>query len=72
VVLAVVALDPHVDDREAVHAARRHRLFDAALDGRDVLLRDRPADDRVDELGPFAAAHRADPQVGDGELAVAA
>ena len=53
--LAVVALDPHVDDGEAVDAAGGHRLLDAALHRRDVLLRDRAADDRVLELGAVAA-----------------
>ena len=72
VVLAVVALDAHVDDGEPVDPARRHRLLDAALDGRDVLLGDRAADDRVDELGAVAALLGADPEVGDGVLAVTA
>ena len=55
VVLAVVALDPHVDDGEAVHAAGGHRLLDALLHRRDVVARDRAADDRVDELEARAA-----------------
>ena len=71
-VLAVVALDVHVDDGEAVHAAGGHRLLDALLHGGDVVARDRPADDRVGELEPAARGQRRDAQVGDGELAVAA
>ena len=71
-VLAVVALDAHVDDREAVGAAGGHRLLDALLDGRDVVARDGAADDRVDELEPGAALQRADAQVGDRVLPVAA
>ena len=54
--LAVVALDPHVDDGEAVHAARGHRLLDPALDGRDVLLGDRAADDVLTNSVPSPAA----------------
>ena len=69
-VLAVVALDAYVDDREAMGAAGGHRLFDSLLHGPHVVAWDRTADDRVDELEPGAALQRADPQVGDGVLTV--
>ena len=72
VVLAVVALDADVDDGEAVRAAGVHRFLDALLHGGDVVAGDRAADDRVDELESGATLQRADPQVGDGVLAVAA
>ena len=71
-VFALVALDPHVDDGEAVQAAGRHGLGDAALDGGDVVARDRPADDRVDELAALATCRGADPQLRDGVLPVPA
>src|SRR6185503_11475864 len=42
--------DADVDHREAGEDARLHRLLDAQVDGGDVLARDLPADDLVDEL----------------------
>ena len=47
---AVDELDLDVDDREAGEDAGLHRLRDAGVDRRDVLPRDRAADDLVLEL----------------------
>ncbi len=69
-VLAVVARHLHVDVREP-GTARRHRLFDTVLHGRDELPRDRAADHLVGELEARATRQRLHAQVGDGELTVA-
>src|SRR5690606_35250903 len=72
VVLPVEALDLDVDDLEAVQPARGHGLARAALDSGDEVARDRPAYHRVLERDALAASARAQPQLGDRELAVAA
>ena len=58
VVLAVGEHDPDVDRRVAGEHARVDRLLDAGVDGGDVLLRDAPAGDLVDELVAAAGARR--------------
>src|SRR3989304_10087417 len=50
VVGAVDERDSDVDDRVAGENARLHRLLDPEVDRGDVLLRNLPADDLVDEL----------------------
>src|SRR3954454_23507058 len=54
VVRAVDQLDLHVDDGIAGEDAAAHCLLDALVDRLDVLLRDLPADDLVDELVALA------------------
>src|SRR5437868_6784555 len=72
VVLSVVALDADIDHREAVDASGGHRLFDTALDSRDVVGGNRTADDRVDELAALAAVFGTDAELGDRVLTVPA
>src|SRR5207248_2918429 len=50
VVRAIDELDPDVDDRVAAEDPGLHRFLDAEVDRADVLLRNLPADDLVDEL----------------------
>ena len=69
-VRAVDQLDPDVDDGVAGEDARAHRLLDAVVDRRDVLLRDLAADDLVDELVARAGLLRQ--QVDDGVAVLAA
>src|SRR3954464_854352 len=57
VVRAVDELDAHVDDGIPGEHARLHRLLDAEVDRRDVLLGDFPADDLVHELVAVARRH---------------
>src|SRR5215210_7625767 len=59
VIRAFDELDPDVDDGVAREDPRLHRLLDAEVDRRDVLTRDLPADDLVDELVPLARLGRA-------------
>src|SRR4029453_17520282 len=71
VVRAVDELDAHVDDRESGQNPRFHRLLDAEVDRRDVLLRDRAADDAVDELVALARLRGLDVDRGVAVLAAA-
>src|SRR6185369_16637874 len=71
-VLAVVDRDADVLERESRNRALGKRMADALLDRRDKLVRDRAADDVVDELEPAAARERLDPEVDLAELAGAA
>ena len=57
---AVVQRDLHVHDRVAGDHAGLHRALDTGVDRRNVLLRDRAADDGVDELVTFAGLVRFD------------
>src|SRR5215210_1906213 len=59
VIRAFDELDPDVDDGVAREDPGLHRLLDAEVDRRDVLARDLPADDLVDELVPLARLGRA-------------
>src|SRR5919106_2800108 len=70
VVRAVDELDADVYDRIAGQDARLHRLLDAEVDGGDVLARDLPADDLVEELVPLARLGRL--HVDDGVAVLAA
>src|SRR6185437_11568726 len=69
---AVDQLDPNVDDRVAGQNARFHRLLDAEVDRRDVLLGNLAADDLVDELVAVAGIHRLEVDHGVAVLATAA
>ena len=71
-VLAVVALDRHIDHGEAVHPTAGHRLLDAGLYRTHVVTRDRAADDGVLEDEALTTGKRRDAQVDDGELTMAA
>src|SRR5215210_3877839 len=59
VIRAFDELDPDVDDGVAREDPGLHRLLDAEVDRRDVLARDLPADDLVDELVALARLGRA-------------
>src|SRR5690606_8496414 len=48
----------HIDDRIAGEHAVRGRFANAFIDGGNVFLRNRTADDRIDELVPFAGLER--------------
>src|SRR5262249_49966776 len=65
-------LDPDVDEGVAADDARLRRLLDAQVDRRDVLPRDLPADDLVDELVPRALLARLEVDHGVAVLAAAA
>jgi len=69
VVGAVDQLDLDVDDRVAGEHAAAHRFADALVDRLDVLLRDLPADDLVDELVALPRLLRE--QVDDGVAVLA-
>ena len=69
---AVVERDAQSDDRKAGRAAAGHGLFDAVSHGIDELARDRPTDDRVDELEGFVGLDGFHLQVHHRELAVSA
>src|SRR5690606_41945728 len=72
VVRAVVERDLDVDDGVAGDHAVLHLLLDALVDGRNVLLRNDAADDRVDELVARPRLLRLDTQVDMAVLAAAA
>src|SRR5437870_4285563 len=69
---AVDELDPDIDDGVAGHDSRLHRLLDAEVDRRDVLLGNLAADDLVDELVAIAGIHRLEVDHGVAILAAAA
>src|SRR5499427_9647699 len=64
-------VDRHIDDRKADRTAAQ-RLNDPFLDGRDIVARDRAADDAVGKSETGAAGHRLDFDRNIGELAVSA
>ena len=73
VVLAVEAVDPHVDDRDSRSTPPLAMVSSMPFShGRDELAGDGPAHDLVDELEAVAALEGLDAQDGHAELAVAA
>ena len=72
VIRAVVQDHPEVDDREAGEISTLRRFHDALFHRRNVVLRNRAAEDLVDELEVAAARQRLHLDLAIAELAVAA
>ena len=71
-VRTVEHLDPEIDQRISGEHAAHRRFLDSAVHGRDVLPRNRAADDLVDELVAGAARLRREPHPAVAELATSA
>src|SRR5262245_32897081 len=65
-------LDSEIDHRIASQRAASGGVFDSLLDRRAIVLRDRTAEDFVDELEPAAARQRFEDAFAIAELAAAA
>ncbi len=72
VISAEEHLDLDVHDRVAGDDSFLQLLAHTLLDGRDVLVRDHAALDRVDEMEPFATPAGTNPKMDVGELAATA